>query len=101
MDERKDRADPARGGTFSSGVGNGLDGRGRDPVGRAGRFDRSSARYEADAICEYFDSQGGLRGAIQAGRKSGHRGRTFLFRIHTCWLWWRHLSCSQAVSLVV
>jgi len=55
--ERKDRADPARGGTSSSGTGRGLAGRGRDPVGRAGRFVRRSARYKAGATCEYFGSQ--------------------------------------------
>lgn len=68
MVERKERAEPARGGKLSSGVGSGLGGRGRDPVGRAGRFVRRSARYEADAICEPVDSQGGLRAPYLAGR---------------------------------
>jgi len=62
--ERKDSDDPDRGGTSSSGLGSGLEGRGRDPVGRAGRLVRSSVRYEADAMCEYFGFHGGLRGAI-------------------------------------
>ena len=61
---RKDSADSPRGGMFSFGVGNGLEGSGLDPLGRAGRFVLRSARYEAEARCEYRDFQGGLRGAM-------------------------------------
>lgn len=65
MDDRKDNADSARGGRFSSCiVFEGRLGSGLDPVGRTGLLFRRSARYDAVAKCEYVEFQVGSLGGI-------------------------------------